>query len=115
MAGEQIQGKQNNVDQQHQRTHADTEMQLLIGTEKPESANSVIPEEAQEYDGAIKKIAMQILQYERELCFPAIIAIRALTHGARRWIQKERAVIGLAIVVTGGAKAEREGQDQHRR
>src|SRR5580765_2739792 len=115
MAGKQIQGKQNNVYHQHQRPHADTEMQLLVRTQEPESADRVIPEEAQEDDGAIKKIAVQILQYKRKLCFPAVIAIWALTHGACRWIHKEGSIIGLAIVITSHAKAERKGQDQQGR
>ena len=59
MAGEQIQRKQDDIDQQHQRAHANTKVELLIGAGKPEGANSVIPKETQENDCAIKKIAME--------------------------------------------------------
>src|SRR6185312_3388473 len=115
MAGEQIQREQNDIDEQHQRTDADAEVQLLIGARKPEGAYCVIPKEAQEDDGAIKKIAMQVLQDEREFRFAAIISMRRLAHGAARRIHEERPVISFAIVVAGDAEAQRKSQNQQRR
>src|SRR6476660_7780461 len=50
----------------------------------PKSTDRVIPEEAQKDDGAIEKVAVQILQDERKLCFSAIIASGALPHRACR-------------------------------
>src|SRR5690242_16473137 len=108
MAGEQIKRQQHNVHEQHQRAHADAEMQLLIGAREPEGPESVIPEEAQEYDRAIEKVAMEVLQDEREFRFAAIVAVRALTHGARGWVHEERAVEGLAIVIAGHTEAQRK-------
>src|SRR5712671_7894898 len=66
VAGEQIKREQNDIDQQHQRSDADAKVKLLIGSRKPEGTNRVIPQEAQEYDGSVKKIAMKVLQDERE-------------------------------------------------
>src|SRR6476646_6658902 len=90
-------------------------MQLLIWAGKPEGENSVIPEEAQEHDRAIEEIAMSVLQDERETGFAAIVAICRLTHRARRRVQEERAVKSFAIVVAGGAEAQRKSQNQHGR
>src|SRR6476619_3335491 len=112
MAREQVKCEQDDVDKQHQCADADAKVELLIGTRKPEGTNRVIPEKAQKDDGAVEKIAMKILQDERKAGLAAIIAMRRLTHGAARRIQKECAVIGFAIVVTGHAEAQRERQDQ---
>src|SRR5579859_1005560 len=90
-------------------------MQLLIGTGEPEGAYCVIPEKTQEHDGAIEKIAMKVLQDEREPGFAPIVAMCRLTHGASRRVHEKRAVISLAIVVAGDAEAERERQDQQGR
>src|ERR1041385_378892 len=115
MAGEKIEAQEHDIDQQHQRSDADAKTKLLIWARKPERADCVIPEEAKEDDGAIKKIAMQILQDKREFCLAAIVAMRRFSYRAARRIKKKRPVIGFAIVITGHAKAQRESQDQQGR
>src|SRR5882672_7642560 len=112
MAGGQVQGEQHNVYQQNQCANADAKMQLLIGPREPEGSDGVIPEEAQEDDGAIKKIAMEILQDERKTGFAAIVSMRRLAHGAARRVQEERAIVSFAIVIAGHAEAERESQNE---
>src|SRR5262249_15015094 len=62
-----------------------------------------------------EKVSMQILEDEREARLAAVAVRMRLAHGARRRIEKERTVVGLAVVVAGGAKAQRRPQDQDRR
>ena len=115
MAGEQIQREQDDVHQQHQRSDADAKVELLIGSREPEGPYCVIPEKAQEYDGAVKKIAMNVLQDKRESGLAAVIAVRALTHRAGRRIHEECAVIRFTVVIASNAKTERKRQNQQRR
>src|SRR6266404_6309312 len=58
---------------------------------------------------------MQVLQDEGKLCLAAVGAPFALADGAGRRIEEERAIVCLAIVVAGGAKAERTAQDEQGR
>src|ERR1700704_5830610 len=115
MAGKQIHRKQHNVHQQNQCANADAKMQLLIGPQEPEGSDGVIPEEAQEDDGAIKKIAMEILQDKRKTGFAAIVSMCRLAHGAARRVQEERAIVSLAIVIAGHAEAEGKSQNEEGR
>src|SRR5205807_4191522 len=99
MAGEQIQGQQNNIDQENERTHGHVKMALI-----PESLNCVFPEKNNEDDGKVEKIAMQILQDKRKLRFAAILPACGLAHRAARWIGEKRAIVGLAVVIAGHAE-----------
>src|ERR1051326_992553 len=115
VAGERIAGEEHDVQQQYQRPYADAEVQPAIGTGEHEGANDVIPKESQKNDRTVKKVTMNILQDEREAGFAAIVAVRALTHGAGRRIEEESAIVSFAIVVAGHAEAKRENQNQQRR
>src|SRR5205085_4469258 len=111
MARQQIKREQNNVDQKDQRAHANEEMAF-----KPEGANGVIPEEAEEDDRPVEEIAVDILQDEREPGLAAVIPVSTFAHRAGRRIEKERPVVCLAIVVTscaepsGNARISRAGE-----
>src|SRR5882672_3123594 len=110
MAGKCVKRKQHYVSEQHQRAHANAEAPV-----EPERAYSVVPEDDQKDKREIKKVAMKILQYKRKAGFTAVAMWSRLTHCACRRIEKEGAVISLAIVVASGPKAERSAQDQNRR
>src|SRR5205823_1783550 len=107
VTGKQVQSQQDDVDQQHQRANTNAKVQLLIGTREPERADRVIPEEAQEYDGAVKEIAMEILQDEGKTRLAAIVAVCRFAHGTARRVQEERSVIRFAVVITSHAEPER--------
>src|SRR5437588_11580076 len=107
MARQQIEREQNNVSQKDQRAHTDEEMAF-----KPEGANGVIPEEAEEDDRPVEEVAVNILQDEREFCLAAVIPVGAFAHRTGRRIEKECPVISFAIVVAGYAEAQRKCQDQ---
>src|ERR1043166_2483702 len=114
VAGERVQRQQHDVDQQDQRAHADAEvpMRYVAVIPKKEGANGVIPEEAKEDHGGVKKIAMDILQDEGETGLAAIIAMRRLSHGAGRRVEKECAIVGLSVVIAGRTETERKNQNQ---
>src|ERR1700739_1786289 len=92
MAGEQIQREQHNINEQNQSAHANAKMAV-----KPESADGVIPEQAEEDDGAIQKIAVKILQDEREAGFATIVAMGRLADGTARRVHEKGAIVCLAI------------------
>src|SRR5579872_2253597 len=76
--------------------------------------HGVVPEKSKEHEREIEKVAVNILQNERKLRFALVFAFGRLAHGASRWIEEKRAVISLAVVVAGGAKTERAGEDEQR-
>src|SRR5258705_3626393 len=82
---------------------------------KPKRDDRVIPEDEQEDDGDVKKIAMQILQNKRKSCFTAITMGTRFTNCASRRIQKERAIVGFTVVIAGSAETEWCPEDQQRR
>src|SRR5205807_4961603 len=61
----------------------------------------------------IEKIAMQILQDEGK-CRLAAIRSAALADHTGRGVEKERAIIGLPVVVAGHAESQRAAQNQQR-
>src|ERR1700686_3045646 len=109
MAGQRIDGKQDNVDQQNQAADADAKLPV-----EKETLDRVVPQENQEKNREIKKIAMHILQNKWKGRFAAIFAIGGLAHGARGRIEKKCAIVSFAVVVTGGAKSQGTRQHQKR-
>src|SRR5436190_98943 len=99
MTGTEIQTQQNHIDQQHQSSDADANS---IG--KEEGSDGVMLEEYQENDCQIHGVAMNVLQDEREAGFAGIVSL-SFDGSAGRRIEKERAVVGLAVVVAGRPKA----------
>src|SRR5437660_4469167 len=65
-------------------------------------------------EGEIQKMAMQVLQDEREFRLAFVFAAR-LTHRAGRRIQEKGPIVSLAIVIARHAKSQREGKDQQGR
>src|SRR5258708_17325493 len=107
MTGKSVERKANDVDEQDERAEANAKMSAQV-----EGQNHVVPKESQEHYREIKEIAMQILQDKRERGFSFVTLVSAIAHRAGRWIKKECAVVSLAIVVAGCAKARRTAQDQ---
>src|SRR5688572_28681076 len=110
VARERVERKQNDVGEQDQRTNPDSEAAI-----KPERVNRVVPENDQEDERNVEKVAMQVLQDEWKGSLAAIPVRAAFADCARGRIEKERAVVSLAIVVTGGAKTQGATQDENRR
>jgi|SRR5581483_584759 len=101
VTGKRVQGKQHDVDQQNQRAYTNAEVEPSISTGEEEGAYGVIPEDDEKDDCRIQKIAMDVLQDKRKAGLAAIVAVCTLTHSTGRGIEKERAIVSLAIVVAG--------------
>ena len=106
MAGKRVQSEQANVDEHDQCTEANAKFAF-----ERKSFEHVVPKEADKDDGEIEKVAMNILQDKWESGFAAIFAAAAFTDGTGGGIWKKSAVVRLAIVVAGGAKAEWSRED----
>src|SRR5215472_12495777 len=78
---------------------------------KPERPDSVIPEETYKDKGKIQRVAVQVLQNEREAGLAAVVAL-LFAHGARGRIEQRRPVQSFAVVVAGSPEAERASQNQ---
>src|ERR1700676_3053331 len=109
MARQRVNGKQDNVEQQNQAADANAKLSV-----EEETIDRVMPQKNQEKNREIKKIAMHILQNKRKGGFAAIFAVGRFANGTRGRIEKKCAVIGFAVVVTGGAKSQRTHQHQKR-
>ena len=78
---------------------------------KPESVNSVVPEDDQKDKREVEKVAMKVLENKRKACFAAVVMWSGLTHSARRRIEKKGTVISFAVVVASRPEAEWGAQD----
>src|SRR5712664_3338702 len=58
---------------------------------------------------------MNILEDEGKSRFAAIVAARGFADGACGWVQEKRTVVGFAVVVARGAKAQRANKNEERR
>src|SRR6266446_227900 len=110
MAGEGINGQKDYVEQQEQAADPYAE-----SSTKKEPANRVAPKKDEEDEPHIKKVAMKVLQNKRKSSLASVPVLPALTHRARRRIQKESAVVSLPIVVAGDPESQRPNQNQQRR
>src|ERR1700722_13305821 len=102
MAGQRVDGKQDNVDQQNQTADANAKLPV-----EEKAFDRIVPQENQKNNRQVKKIAMHILQNKWKGRFAAIFPIGRFTHGARGRIEKKCAIVSFAVVVTGGAKSQR--------
>src|ERR1700676_5100582 len=109
MARQRVDGKQSNVNQQNQAANTNAELPI-----EEKSFDRVMPQENQEKNRKIKKIAMHILQDKWKGRFAAIFAVGRLAHGARGRVEKKCGIVRLAVVVTGAAKSQRTRQHQKR-
>src|SRR6266567_9064597 len=109
MAGKQIQRQQSHIDQQHKGPDANSE-----SFRKDKGPNRVMPQEGNEHDCQVQKVPVNVLQNEREARFPSVVSL-SLRCRTRWWIEKERSIVCLAIVVTGCPKPQRATQNQQRR
>src|SRR3989442_1772675 len=57
---------------------------------------------------------MQVLENQRKRSFTLVTVWTHFADGARRWVEKESAIVSLAIIVTRGAEAERRPENQYR-
>lgn len=109
VARERVERKQNDIGEQDQGTDTDPESAV-----KRERVNSVVPENDQENEGYVEEVTVQVLQNERECGLAAITMRTTLTDRACRRIEKESAVVSLAIVVTGRAETEWSTKNEQR-
>ena len=96
MAGKSVGREEDDVDEHDQRTQADAEFAVEV-----ESAKNVIPEEAQENDCEIEKVAVDVLQDEGEGRLAAVAPPLLLRNGAGGRVPEEGPVVRLAVVVAG--------------
>src|ERR1700722_11551007 len=106
MARQGVDGKQDNVDQKNQAAHANPKLPV-----EEKTFDCVMPQENQENNREVKKIAMHILQNKWKGGFAAIFAVGGLANGTRGGIEKKCPIVSFAVVITGGAKSE--GTRQH--
>ncbi len=69
MTGERIKREQNYVGKQDERAQTDAKASI-----EPEGPDRVVPENNQEDECNVKKITMEVLQYEGKRSFAAILA-----------------------------------------
>src|SRR6266403_1323777 len=110
MAGKRVEREQRDVEGEDERADTDAE----VAAEK-EGANGVVPEKNDEQNRQVKEIAMDILEDKRKSGLAAIVAARGFADGAGGRVQEKRAVVGFAVVVAGGAKAQRANKNEERR
>src|SRR5260370_11817828 len=109
MARQRVHRQQNDVAQQHQRTHAHPELPV-----EKERLNGVFPQKKQKQYRQVKEVPMYILQNKRKPGLALVIPL-PLTHRATWRIEEKRTIVGFAAVVAGGAKTQRPAQNQQRR
>src|SRR5882724_11711757 len=108
VTGKSVGGEENDVDEHDECAEADAEFAA-----EEEGFGGVVPEEAEKNNREIEEVAMNILQDERERRFAAIVfANGGFANGAGGRIEKKGAVVGFAVVVAGGAKAERSTENK---
>ena len=121
MAAERVAAEEHGVHGEHQRADADPERHLPGRIGEPHRLPDVVGQDEQKQDRQIQKVAVDVLEDERERLLAEILLAR-LADGARRRIGPERLVVGAAIVVAGEAETagrpenqERGGKRQRRR
>src|ERR1051325_7213795 len=108
VARKSIGGQKDYIDEHDQRAEADTKFAIEV-----ESFENVIPEKAEEQDGEIEKIAMNVLQDERKASLTTIVFAEAgFAHSTGGWIEKEGPIVSFAVVVASGGEAKRGAEDE---
>src|SRR5262245_21879167 len=114
MTGEGVERQQGYVRREHKS--GDTEAESAAGAVGcwPDAGIDDVGRQQDEKDEReVEKIAMQILE-QKQVRLAAIVVATRLTDGAGGWIEKEGAIVGLAIVVAGHTKAAGSREDQKR-
>src|ERR1035437_1280045 len=114
MTAESIQREENRVQRQHNRSHADAEMFRAGQVGEPYSFPRVMRKQDDEQERQIKKVAVDVLDDERERAF-AKKRFARFANGAVDRVGPERLVICAAIIITGETKSGRNPQNQKRR
>ena len=107
VAGKRVERKEGDVKSEDQCAYAHTKAAV-----EEKRTEGVVPEKRNKENGKIEEVAMEVLKDEGKSCFAAIIPARGFTHGAGRRIEKKRAIVGFAVVVACGAKAQRANKNQ---
>src|SRR5215472_3718124 len=107
VAGERVKREQCYVQSEDKRANADSELPA-----EGKRTNGVVPEKAKKKNRQIEKVAMNILQDERKRSFAAILAVGRFADGARGRIEKKRAVVSFAVVITGSSKTQRSEKNE---
>lgn len=89
---------------QDDRTDAYAEMLFAVSTEEPHCVPRIVGEEKQEDQSEIQKIAMDVLDNEREPVFAAI-AFARFADGAGDRVGPHGFVVGSAIVIASETKS----------
>src|SRR5207247_10485718 len=76
--------------------------------------NRLPEQDEREREHEVERVPVQVLEDEREPRLSRVPPV-GLGDRARRRRQPEAAVVGLAVVVAGGAEEQREGEDQEGR
>ena len=105
MTTQRVSAEKDDVQRQHDATHADSET-----IREPITLPGVVGKHEQEQQREVEEVTMNILDDERERVFSAI-ALARLTDRARGRVGPERLVIGTTIVVAG--EAETTGRSQN--
>ena len=120
VAAERVTRKQNHVYGHHERADADTEFARARrhGAIRQHAVHwptrrekDVVGEDENENHRRVHGIAVQVLKNERKLGL-TLVTVAWLADGAGHGIEEEGPVVGLAIVVAGGAKGAGKNQDQ---
>src|SRR5580704_6668589 len=111
MAAQRIGRQEEYVQDQNNRTNPQPEMLHAMGIGKPQSFPGVIRQDENEYHRDIHKVAMHILDNQREITFAKVFFAR-LADRAVDGVRPERLVIGAAIIVTRKTKTARGPQNQ---
>src|SRR5208282_1362587 len=110
VARKRVEREQNHIRSQNQSADSNPKMAVEI-----EGLDSVMPEKQDEHDREVKEIAMNVLQDKGKPGLALILAFGRLADRASRRIEKKSPVIRFSVVVAGGTKTERPGEDQQRR
>src|SRR6266705_3534295 len=109
VAGEAVERERSGGDQQHERADPDAD-----AAPEARPLEHVAPEEEEVDERDVERVAVEVLEDEGEGGLAAVAVPARLAHRARRRIEEVRAVVGLAVVVAGGAEEDRRKKDQER-
>jgi len=105
MTTERITAEQNDIDCENHRPNANAKHTFSCPwIDKPKRFAHVIGEDQNENESEIEKIAVNVLNNQREGTF-AQISLSRFTNGACRRIRPERLIVCAPVVVTGQTKS----------
>src|SRR4051794_23696646 len=107
VAAEREGGQADHVPEQDERAEPDAEAAV-----EEERAPRVVPEEPEHDDRQVQEVPVHVLEDQRERGLAAVPLAPRAGDGAPGRREEERAVVGLAVVVTGESKPERHPRDE---